>query len=452
MRPTALHMKHGKFLKNAFIISLGGFISRIIGALYKIPLNNLIGCKGTGLYQLAYLFYSLTLTLTSSGATSAVTKLVAEYGRGADSVFKAALSLFGATGALGGLAMLLFGGSVARIQGNPSLYYSYIALSPAVPFVAVLSVYRGWFQGKNDMRPTAVSEINESVIRALVGISLVCASRGDVSLSVAAALFGVTVGELFSMLYIIREKNMRPSLPLYCKKIPVSKIISTALPVAASQSVLPVSGIVDSFIIVRLLKPFSEDPVSLYGLFSGGALTLVNLPVSVCYGFAVAVLPKIASAYGEREKNKSVYYALGATFVLSLFCAVGLFLFGNIAVNILFHGFSPTERETTVSLVRILSLSAVFLSMAQTLSACLTAKGMASVAALNTLAAAIVKSLLFFVFINEKNGVMGAGYSLNICNFLLFVLNLVCNLFTRRRKDDNDSRTRCRGRRSYQKG
>ena len=137
------------FLKNAGLIAGGGFLAKIIGALYRIPLTNLIGGRGIGLYQLVYPVYCLLLTVSATGIPSSIAKLTAErIGKGQSElpVFKTAMKLFLIIGVCGTVLMMLFAPFLSRAQGSESVLGGYYALAPSVFLVSAISVFRGWFQ------------------------------------------------------------------------------------------------------------------------------------------------------------------------------------------------------------------------------------------------------------------------------------------------------------------
>ena len=157
-------MKKQSFLKGAAIIAAGGFLAKLIGALYRIPLTNLIGGYGMGLYQMVYPFYCLLLTVSATGIPSSIAKMVAEkraQGVSGKPVLKSAFILFLAIGALGTLLMMALSPLLSRAQDCADLKNGYIALAPSVLLVSAISVFRGWFQGENNMLPTALSEVTE---------------------------------------------------------------------------------------------------------------------------------------------------------------------------------------------------------------------------------------------------------------------------------------------------
>ena len=145
-------------LKGAVWIAIGGFVAKLIGGLYRIPLTNAIGGRGLGLYQLGYSVYCLFLTV-ATGIPSSVSKLTAEklgQGQSAEPLFKRAMKLFLSVGLAASALMAILAPFIARAQGGAEVLWGYYALAPAVALVSVISVFRGYFQGKNDMMPTAI--------------------------------------------------------------------------------------------------------------------------------------------------------------------------------------------------------------------------------------------------------------------------------------------------------
>ncbi len=434
-------MKNKKFLQNTLTVSLGCLLSKLIGGFSRVPLTALLGGRGMGLYQLVYPFYAFLLTFCSSGVSTAVAKMVAdEKYLGGVGAFKTASRAFIALGALGGILLFLLSDTFASLQGEPMLAPSFRLIAPSLPAVALLSVYRGWFQGKNDMMPTAFSMVEENCIKVASSILFALLLPGDLYQKVAFLFFGVTASEViacYSLFY--SGKRYRYPLPLYQKRVSIGELLKTSVPIALSASVLPFSSFLDSFFIVRLLSRYEANALSLYGVYSGAALTLANIPVTVCYGVSVAIVPFLAAGGSGEEKKKSFLLSLLVTFLLALPCAAGLYLFCPLAVKILFSGFGEAEREILISLVKILSLSALLLPMVQTLSSCLAARGKATYSTLFLLVSVAVKTVLLFVWINEKNGISGAAYAVNICYFVAFVLNLSGNLSVQKGETyDND--------------
>src|SRR5699024_7179089 len=162
--------KENNFLKGAAILSIAGIIVKILGAIYRIPIANIIKDEGMGYYQTAYPFYILLLTISTSGFPVAIAKLVSEKRalkdyRSAYKVFKIALSGLCIGGVLTSLFVLFNAREIVISIGNENAYYSLVALVPALFFVPIMSAFRGLFQGRKNMVPTALSQISEQFLR-----------------------------------------------------------------------------------------------------------------------------------------------------------------------------------------------------------------------------------------------------------------------------------------------
>jgi stage V sporulation protein B len=199
-------MKQGKgrFIKGAVIIATGGFIAKLIGALYRIPLTNLIGGRGIGLYQLVYPVYCLLLTVSATGIPSSIAKLGAERaGTDTRPLFKSAMRLFLLIGFFGSLLMALTAPVLSRAQSAESVKAGYYALAPSVFLVSGISVFRGYFQGKNKMTPTALSEIIEQAVKVGFGLLFAYLHRGNIEKAVVFLLLSVSISELVALLFMM---------------------------------------------------------------------------------------------------------------------------------------------------------------------------------------------------------------------------------------------------------
>lgn len=439
-------MKKDSFLKSAAIIAAGGFAAKLIGALYRIPLTNLIGGYGMGLYQMVYPFYCLLLTVSATGIPASIAKMIAE--RRAQKVsgkpvLKSAFFLFLTIGGAGTLLMIALAPLLSRAQDCRELTGGYIALAPSVFLVSAISVFRGWFQGENNMTPTALSEVTEQVVKVGFGLLFAYLYRSNVQKAVTFILLSVSISELVALvlMYVLFRRVPAPFAGLDDGgRVSMKTVLKLSIPVTLSSALLPLSGLLDSVIIVRLLKRYAENAVTLYGLFSGGAVTIINLPVSVCYGIAAASVPAVSAASAavtdaagsggtEKKSRKRLLYALFVTLAVSLPCAVGLFFLAGPAVRIIFRALSAEEASVMIGLVKTLSVSAVFLSCTQTMSACLTGLGKPKYAAFSMAIAVVVKTLLnVALVVSPKISVYGAAIATNVCYLVAFVLDLFFNL------------------------
>lgn len=426
--------KQGKsaFIKGALWIALGGFVAKLIGALYRIPLTNLIGGHGIGLYQMVYPTYCILLTVSATGIPSSIAKLTAERlaeGKSARPLFATAMRLFLSIGLTGSLLMALSAPLITRAQGSREIIGGYYALAPAVFLTSAISVFRGYFQGKNNMRPTALSEITEQAVKVGFGLLFAYLYRGNIQKAVIFLLLAVSISELSALLLmcIIYTRGRKNEGLVGKDKFPVKRVLKLSIPVTFSSMLLPLSGFLDSVLAVRLLRRYATDAVTLFGLFSGGAVTVINLPVSICYGIAVASVPAIAGA--KEDKGRKLGFSLLLTVLIALPSAIGLFFFARPLVKIVYRNLSKNELCLLTRLVKTFSISALTLSLVQTLASCLTAQGKPKYAAFSMLAGMSVKTVIYcFLLRNPKISIFGLAHATNIGYLVAFSLDLLYNL------------------------
>ncbi len=441
-------MKRSNYLRSAAVISLGGIFAKGIGVLYRIPLTSLLGGYGMGLYQMAYPLFCVLLTFSSAGIPSAFSRTIAreEATGGNGGTLKTALKLFALLGACGTAIFCLLAPAMSRAQGSGELLRCYFALAPSVFLVALIAVFRGYFQGKNNMVPTALSEIVEQLFKAGLGLFFAYRYRENTPLAVASCLFAVTLSEAAALLCLyVRSLSEPKRRMLPACRVSGTEILFSALPVMAATSLLPLSQTLDSVVLVRLLGGSSQNAVALYGLFAGCALSLVSLPATASYGLAAAAVPAVARSFARGEEEAGTVKAMQAlllTLLFSLPCAAGLFFLARPIVSLLYGGLAPAETETLVLLVKTMSVSAAALAGVDTLAACLTGMGRAKKAAFSMLCAVVLKLLLQLALVGDPRfSVGGAAIAANACYLLAFFLDLYYTMKQKRgEKRDHDHR------------
>ena len=436
--------KRNSFLTGAATIAAGGLIAKLVGALYRIPLLSLIGGRGIGLYQLVYPVYCMLLTVSATGIPSSIAKLVAERvekGKSPQGVFRSAMRLFLMIGLAGTVVMALAAPLLSRAQGSAEVRAGYYTLAPAVLLTSALSVFRGYFQGKNRMLPTAVSEIVEQVVKVGFGLLFAYLYRDDLRVAVTLLLFAVTISEAVALAFMVwryRRDETRSLYPDDGGRYAMKSILKLSIPVTLSSVLLPLSSLIDSVLVVRLLGKYAGDAVTLYGLFAGGAVTVINLPVSVCYGIAAASIPAVAAAKAktgditDRARRAGVrrrwLYSLIVTVAIAAPSALGLYLFAQPAAKLIFRNLRGDELDILVELVKVFSVSALTLSCAQTLSACLTAQGKPKYAAISMGVGIVVKTVVYcFLLQSPQISIFGLAHATNLCYLVAFLLNLLYN-------------------------
>ena len=422
-----------KLLTGAATIAAGGLVAKVIGALYRIPLTNFIGSEGIGLYQLVYPFYCLLLTVSATGIPSAIAALTARKCAAGETplpLFKTCMRLFLWIGGVSTLLMCALAPWLSSLQGEGRLTGGYLALAPSVLLVSAISVFRGYFQGRNEMLPTALSEIIEQVVKVSVGLAAAYYFRANVYRAVVALLAAVSISEGVALLFLYFRFRASPAPDKTLTtgaKTTVKEVLRLSVPLTLSAGLIPLFSLVDSVVIVRLLGGYTENAVALYGLFAGGATTIINLPVSVCYGIAAASVPALSSAVKKGASGRrKLLYSLFLTAGLSALSALGLYLFARPAVGILFRSLTGEETELLIGLTKAFAVSAITLSCTQTLSASLTALGKPVRAAIAMLIAMLMKTAVNVVLLRlPEVGIYGAVAAASVGYATSFLLDLI---------------------------
>ncbi|MEW6081787.1 MAG: polysaccharide biosynthesis protein [Bacillota bacterium] len=429
--------KRDSFIRGALILSVAHLLTRVLGAVYRIPLYRLIGGEGMGLVQMAYPIYTTLLALSTIGIPIAISKMVAENlavknRSGAYRVFYLSLAILAASGFL--FSLLLFFGAqhfAKTVTQDPRSALALAAIAPAVFLVTVTSAFRGFFQGHLRMAPTAVSQVLEQLVR--VGTMFVLAyllmPRG-LEYAAAGATFGAVSGALVALgyltvLFIIGRGAENPTRRRPWR-VPegnlqtVKRIVGLAVPISLAGMVLPLILLVDMLVVPRQLQAAGvgmAEATALYGQLSGGAMPLVNLPTVFTVALATSLVPAIAgaSALGQTEQIRSkVTTALRLTTVISLPSAAGLYILAREICAFLY-----AAPEVGVPL-KSLAFLVLFLGFQQTSAAVLQALGLTIIPVRHLVLGAILKLALTW-YLTPVIGIQGAGLA-SVAGFLLAAL------------------------------
>ncbi|MBO5889595.1 MAG: oligosaccharide flippase family protein [Clostridia bacterium] len=408
----------------AFTLALGGFVTKIIGAIYRIPLTNILGSEGIGIYQMVFPLYCLLLTVSSTGVPNGIAKLIAE-GNDAEVTLKSALKIFVPIGLLGSAIMMVFSNKIASLQGNSLATVSYIYIAPSVLAVSIISCFRGYYQGFLSMNPTAISQVLEQVVKLSFGLTLAFVFRKNTAVSASMAALSVTISEVVTVFYLCFIKKRKGGFNfLKVSTNNYKKIIKTVVPITFSTIIMPLTRTVESFIIFNILNKYLNNATSLYGLYSGAVESLVSVPVSILYSIAVTSVPLISRESGNKYiKTKK---PLILTLIGSVIFAVGFYLCSSLFVKILYRRLSYEDTLVAIKMAKMASLSVLTLPLMQTFNACLIACGHIFVPSLTSLTASVIKIILSIFLLNIKSvNIFAVIITDIICYLVACLLNLV---------------------------
>ncbi len=387
------------------VLAIAGLISKAIGFIYRIPMANIMGNEGNGLYSVAFGIYNIALTLSSYSMPLAVSKLMSSRlseGRNKDAHRIFSISFIFAL-IMGSLAWagLLFGANFfAELYQKPGLQYPLFILAPTTFIVALLGTCRGYFQGHRNMVPTAVSQVLEQIVNAIVSVlaaSLFVKMAEDTTRDFdvsrgAAGAAGGTMGTLagaavallmFILLIVVNLRNIRAErnsgeASNEDTAVLWKALFLTVFPVIMSQTVYQLGYTIDDLIFGNIMvrvRGFSErETTILQGIFNTQYNQMINLPAAIAVAFSSAVLPSIVGAYtkGEiAEVRKKMDTVFRFNLLIAFPSALGLSILAHPIMDVLFpalgeyHGTAVILLFTGSSAVIFYTLSTLSASMLQ---------------------------------------------------------------------------------------
>lgn len=482
--------KHS-FLHGAFILTVAAVIVKVVGAIFKIPLNHILGGDGMGYFSTAYDLYMPVYVLSNAGLPVAIARVVAECSsngrfRDARKTLKLANLVFFITGLIGFCIMFFGARFFVSTINNPGAYLAVKAMAPTVFFVCLTSAYRGYYEGLQNMYPTALSQVVEVIIKLVLGFGLsmflyktgmdgfnlngevfgkVYASLEDARLAVleyaaAGAIIGVSAGALFSALAIylrhklVGDKITREELdapqPTMGNRALIKKIVTIAVPVALGSIVGQLTGVIDLWSVLNRLshaahldfnailsmygsavppeKTVGTLPNFLNGSYKGMAVTLYNLIPTFTVALGVSALPPITVAWTTKNRDalkRNVESVLRVTMLFAIPAGIGMSVLSGRILNLLF-GSRPGEVAVATPLLSILGIAVIFASACSPINSMLQAVGHAKLPVKIMIVCASVKLIVNYILVGiPEINIMGAAIGTLICYVLIMVTSLV---------------------------
>ena len=437
--------KKDSFLKGALILGIAGLVVKVLGAFFRIPLGNFIGAEGMGYYQAAYPVYTLFLTLATAGFPTALAKLVAEkiaiddYS-GANKIFKVSYIILFITGFIS-FCIFLFGAEfiVNDVMHNPNAYYSMIAIAPSLLFVPVMAAYRGYFQGRREMKYIAVSQIVEQTFRVIVGLVLayILMQKLGPKFGAAGAIVGATIGAFVSIGYLAiqymlnKKKLLNENTNKKYDEEKISKILKqllvVAIPITIGASVMPLVNMVDNVVVIRQLEVAGFTNASanqLFGQLTGMAMSIVNMPTIITLSIGMSLVPAISelTALKQTERVKiEILTAVKVTLYILLPAAVGLAVLATPIMKLLYSA----EPASLGMIMLSLTPCVVFLGLMQTLNGILQGIGKPMVPVIGLLIGIVFKiGLTYTLTAMPEINIYGAAIGTVVAYLIAVVFEL----------------------------
>lgn len=441
-------MSKKTFLRGAAVLGIASLLVQVMGAVFRIPLANIIGDKGMGYYQTAYPIYIFLLVFSTNGAPAAISKMTSErvaigHHSEAHRVFKLSFILMFVMG-IAASSIFFFGAEyIVNALKNPGAYYAMVAIAPALLFVPIMAVFRGYFQGMQQMEPTAVSQLVEQAVRVAIGLSLavILVPKG-IEYAAAGATIGTSIGPIAGVIilviiYYIRKHRLHREIQKNqaAEKESAGKILGTlaaiAIPITIGVSILPIMNIVDVMIIMRRLQDVGftpSDANALYGQLTGMAGPIINIPMSLALSIALSMVPAIAAANSTRDTdflNMNIRLGLRTAMIIGIPCTFGLMTLAE-PLMLLIYPMQAESASSAAPCLFLLAIGIVFLCVAQTMAGILQGLGRPYVAVVTLGIGVAVKAVSTYILVGVPGlDVEGAAIGSSLAYLVVGILNFI---------------------------
>lgn len=468
--------KKQSFMAGVLTLLFAQIVIKVLGLIYRLVITNIpyFGDAGNGLYSAGYQIYTLLLAIASIGVPSAISKLVSERiavgkHREAHEIFKTALLLFGIIGFIGS-SILFFGAKyiATSMIGNPDVEGIMVALAPAVFFVAISAVIRGYFNGMYNMKVASNSQMLEQLFKSILTIGLVVlvyflavVNPTDLSQMFGLSVDTVTVAMAtaanaastiataiccgYLLLYYQKSKkeiwkNINSSNKVTYKKEKrthiIKKILAVSIPISLASIISAINRNIDTFTVINELKialanTFSnmdfikDEATRLYGILSGRVDTLIGLPTALNVAFSTALVPAVSETMAKgdvKTARRRITFSIRTTLLIALPCAIGMCVLAEPILNLLFPNVQAIEAPL---LLQISSFTIIFTLVNQTVAGALQGLGKVMAPAISLGCGAIVKLILNLTLIkNPQIGIYGAAISSVAAALTAMIINL----------------------------
>ena len=436
------------FFSGVLVLTITNLIVKAIGLMFKIPMNHIVGDEGMGYYNSAYTVYQLLYMLSTAGIPTAISIMISDSRanrqiKQVKKIFKLAMISFVVIGSVAGFIMFFGAGAISHEIGAEPTKYSMMVIAPMLLFICVSSALRGYFQGYQQMVPTAVSQFIEAVCKLGVGIvmALYAIERGYAVYIVAAyAAVGLTVGAFLGMIYLTFAKlffnaksydlqytaDLGENVEVSPTGALLKRLLLIALPITVSASVMSLTNLIDATIVQRLLQETGlsqQTATELYGNYTSLAVPMFNLPPVLIYPISYSIVPLLAAArkQGDTEKCRMVSESsMRIAMIVGIPCGLGLAALSEPILNLLYKSSSAALAAPALTL---LAPSTAFICILSITNAILQSAGHERKPLISMLIGAGVKVLTNFCLI-QHIGMKSTPISTFLCYLTVTLINL----------------------------
>lgn len=461
--------KRSTFYGGAAILMVGSLLVKLIGAVYKIPLGNILSNEAYVDFTAAYNVYNLFLTITTAGLPVALSKTVAEANalerqNQVRRVFSVALKTFLTLGLLCFFAMSLFSAPLSVFMGDSSAVWCVRALAPSVLCVCVMAAFRGYYQGHSNMVPTAVSQVIESLGKLVFGLALAWlilnylpgAESYRQRMSAAGAILGVSIGSVIALCYItsyyLRRRKARPA----ASDVPdgggsiLKRLLALAIPITLGSAAISIVTLIDTRVVLNLLEKMYHDlpqlitPEAVAQQLELGGVTpelymaqglkgiydklmaIYNLPSQLMVAITASVIPAVSACLARRDAlaaSRTSESALRIGVILAFPMGVGLFALSGPIVQLLYPDMDVAIGGPILS---ILGLATIFVCIMSLCNSILQANGRVGLPVLAVVVGGVIKIVVNYRLVGDYDiNILGAPVGTLACFGAVALLDIL---------------------------
>ncbi len=437
--------KNNSFVNVALVYSATLIVVKIIGAVYKIFLGNLLTDSAASYNAFSYPYFNAMLAITTVGFPAAIAKVISEYLAednilGAEQLFAVMKRFMLIIGFTSTAILFVAAPTIANVGGNPKAALSMRAISLALVFVAYMSAYRGFFQGHSNLFPFGMSQIADQIGRVIIGIALTSylLPYGD-EYAAAGSTFAATLGTAFGMLTLFyfrmrfkKENSLTTTLKIKMSqhKAEIKRVVTIAIPIIIGASVMPMVNMIDSLIIINRLKEIGYAQViadNFYAYHAYFSASLVNFPHVLFIAIQASLLPAVSyliAAKNFKAVGETIKTGIKIAFIIGVPAALGLSILAQPIITLLFPS-KPNVILYTPGILTIAALALIPLSLFQATTGILQGMEKQNLPALNLLIGALVKVIVCYILVGiPAINVKGAAISTLLAFFIAAVLNV----------------------------
>ena len=460
--------KKQSFLQGVAVLTAATIIVKLLGFIYKVPLQNILQERGFGYFNTAYDVYNVLLMISTTGLPVAVSRMISQ-AQALDNyaqirkIYSVSMKVFLTIGVVGTLIMLVFCRQLSvMVTTNENSWAAIAALSPCVLLICIVSAHRGFFQGQSNMTPTSVSQIFEAVTRLVVGLGLAwlvmkltgkayvrmqgivlapgetAQDYGDITLAAGGAILGVTLGSLISVVYLhhkFRQSNQILSLgggTAKSTRSTMKELLSIAVPITLGSAGLQIINLFDTMIYMRRLtgalqwtEKMADSAKGVYNFCQ----TVFALPCSFIPTITIAVIPAITASLTRKDLAEAKATSESSVRTMALIampCAAGLFVMAEPVIRLLCSTYTEDKIQLAATMLAILGLTVIFNSLVLLLNAIMQAHGDVVTPVVNMLIGGIIKIIVNYILVGQPNlNIVGAPIGTFICYISITALDLI---------------------------